>query len=52
MNGKKRKNKKLDLDLGKNSQFLEVIFASNNFNMNRFFTLKIIIYDLHFLERN
>jgi len=41
MNGKKRKNKKLVLDSGKIATILEVTLTSNQFNMNRFFTLKI-----------
>ena len=51
MNGKKKKNKKLDLDSGKVNHFLQVSLTSNHFNMNRFFTLKINIYNSHFFRK-
>ena len=40
-NEKKRKCKKLVVDSGKFSQYLEENLTSNHFNKNRFFTLKI-----------
>ena len=51
MNGKKRKNKKRVSDSGKVSHYLQVSLASNHFNIIRFFTFKINIYNLHFFRK-